>query len=366
MTTNNSLDNKSSPFDVDNIHLAANTISITNTNGTLDLNSNGTGTASLGTNATSHQTSVGSVNGTSSTTVQSGTGALNVVSTNGAVTVNSGTGALSISNDASATTVTVGTGAAVKTVTVGSATGASQTDIQSGTGHLHLTTINGDVDIRTGTGSITVSNDAADTNASFGTGNGNKTVTIGSPSSTSSTVINCGTGGCFLGATINAHDTLVGSVVAGSTLSLQAPLGKLSTSGVAGHVVSNLNVVTIDTVSGDLGSQALSGSFTWNDTTASTTISVNNGYSVSANAVVLTLPVTSAFGTTFEVSLQGGTSWQIAQNAGQSIRFGDVSTTVGTGGSLASTAQGNTLALVCDVADTHWFVKSSMGNVTIV
>lgn len=104
----------------------------------------------------------------------------------------------------------------------------------------------------------------------------------------------------------------------------------------------------------------------WNDTTASGAISVNNGYSVSSGAVSLSLPATAAFGTSFNVSLQGGTSWTITQAVGQSIRFGNTSTTIGVGGSLASQAQGDTISCVCDVANTHWFVESSVGNLTVV
>ncbi len=59
MVTQNSLNNSSSPFDVNNIHLATNTISISNVNGTLDVLSNGTGGINLGTNATAHATNVG-------------------------------------------------------------------------------------------------------------------------------------------------------------------------------------------------------------------------------------------------------------------------------------------------------------------
>ena len=104
----------------------------------------------------------------------------------------------------------------------------------------------------------------------------------------------------------------------------------------------------------------------WVDTVASTTIVPGTGYSVSAGVVVLTLPATAAFGTRFSVALSGGTSWQVAQNGGQSVRFGTQSTTVGAGGSLMSNAQGDVITCVCDVADTHWFVESSIGNIIVV
>jgi hypothetical protein len=64
--------------------------------------------------------------------------------------------------------------------------------------------------------------------------------------------------------------------------------------------------------------------------------------------------------------LAGGTSWEITQAAGQQIFFGNQSTTAGTGGSLTSTAQGDTLELVCRVADDEWQVVSAIGNITVV
>jgi len=49
MATNNALNNSSSPFDVDNLHLETNTISSTDTNGDLNLTPDGTGTVIVGT-----------------------------------------------------------------------------------------------------------------------------------------------------------------------------------------------------------------------------------------------------------------------------------------------------------------------------
>ena len=290
MTTNNGLDNKSSPFDVDNIHLAANTINVTNVNGTLDVTSNGTGALNLGTNATNHQTTLGSVSGTSSTTVQSGTGGISNNSSNGIFSIASGTGHISISDDATATVVDIATGAGVKTVSLGTSNGGSQTVIncgtgglfmglsntvhtthigsvfgasntilQSGTGGLDLNSHDGHLDVSTGTGFLTISNDAVATTVAIGTGAAQKTVTLGSPNTTSSTVINCGTGGCSFGTTSNVHDTLIGATNAGSTVTLLGPPGGVFLIGAAGNVVSNLNVVTIDTSTGEIGSQAASG-----------------------------------------------------------------------------------------------------------
>lgn len=113
---------------------------------------------------------------------------------------------------------------------------------------------------------------------------------------------------------------------------------------------------------------AVSGGTTWNVvTTTSQAIAVNNGYiSNNASLVTMTLPATAAVGTIVEVTGLGAGGWKIAQNALQSINFGSKTTTVGTGGSLASFNQFDSIKLVCVVANTTWNVLSSQGNITIV
>ncbi len=101
-------------------------------------------------------------------------------------------------------------------------------------------------------------------------------------------------------------------------------------------------------------------------------MSQNSGYIIdnNANPVVLTLPVTCLQGSIIEVAggVNGGatTSWQIAQNSGQSINIGARSTTVGTGGSLTATSQFDAVRLLCVVANTTFVVLSSEGNITVV
>lgn len=108
---------------------------ITANGGTVNLATDATTSAiNVGTGAGVKTTLLGSTNTTSTTTLQSGSGVLNVTSTNGALTINSGTGALGISTDASATTISIGTGGAVKGLTIGSTNTTSSTVVQAGTG----------------------------------------------------------------------------------------------------------------------------------------------------------------------------------------------------------------------------------------
>ena len=103
----------------------------------------------------------------------------------------------------------------------------------------------------------------------------------------------------------------------------------------------------------------------WTSISASQALVSNNGYIVTAGALSLSLPLTSAVGDIIEVALSTGTSWSITESGSQQIRFGDEQTTAGTG-SLTSTASGDAVRMVCDVANTHWEVLTSMGNLTII
>lgn len=110
------------------------------------------------------------------------------------------------------------------------------------------------------------------------------------------------------------------------------------------------------------------GGFSWAVITANQNAVSNHGYICNkAGTLVLTLPAASAVGDIIEVTgMNTALGWQIAQLAGQSIHFGIDTTTVGTGGSLSSTATNDSIRIVCNVANTTWIVLSSIGNITFV
>lgn len=102
----------------------------------------------------------------------------------------------------------------------------------------------------------------------------------------------------------------------------------------------------------------------WENVTAATKTMVSStGYFANnASAVAFTLPATAAQFEYLEiVGIQG--SWNIIQGAGQSIVFGNVTTTVGAGGSLSSSVATDNVLLQCIVADTTWQVVRSFGNI---
>jgi hypothetical protein len=97
-------------------------------------------------------------------------------------------------------------------------------------------------------------------------------------------------------------------------------------------------------------------------------MAADNGYTANnAGLVTLTLPVTAAYGSVISVNGKGAGGWRIAQNASQSIRLGNVTTTVGVGGSLSSTNLGDSIDLVCITANTLWTTQGApQGTITVV
>jgi len=90
---------------------------------------------------------------------------------------------------------------------------------------------------------------------------------------------------------------------------------------------------------------------------ANQTLAVQNGYYVTAGALSLALPAVSALGDVIEATLAPtGTSFVITQGAGQQITLGSVSSTVGAGGSVATSATGDSLRIECVVANLSWQV----------
>lgn len=95
----------------------------------------------------------------------------------------------------------------------------------------------------------------------------------------------------------------------------------------------------------------------WNHIVSlSTTMAANAGYVAdNGSQVSLLLPTTAAFGSIIYVVGLGAGGFIINQNSSQSIRASGSVTTTGTGGSLAGN-QGDSLALICTVANTTFNV----------
>lgn len=144
----------------------------------------------------------------------------------------------------------------------------------------------------------------------------------------------------FLGPLTN------GQVLIGSTGA--DPVPATLTAGANISITNGAGTITIATT-------ALPG-VSWTNVTGTSQTMVADGGYVANNAglVTLTLPATAAFGTFLYIQGTGAGGWTIAQNAGQSIHIGNVASTVGAGGSVASSNQFDSLILLCTVANTTW------------
>ena len=136
--------------------------------------------------------------------------------------------------------------------------------------------------------------------------------------------------------------------------------------GVIGTNVSNTEMVTIDSTTGQLGVQSLSNLTTWSEITSNQTASIGHGYFCNkAGTLALALPATSAVGDVIEVAnINTATGVQFTQAAGQQIFIGPSNTTLGATGTLTSSAVGDCLMIVCRTANTIWQVVSMVGNWT--
>lgn len=145
------------------------------------------------------------------------------------------------------------------------------------------------------------------------------------------------------------------------------PIGATAGAPVLATITAGANVSVVNAANSITISASVPSSITWQAIAASQAMAVNNGYACTGGgSISLSLPAVSAVGDILEVTLDGSTDFTITQGAGQSVRMGNQATSGGVAGSLASTASGDSLKLVCSFANTRWNVLSSMGNITIV
>lgn len=150
-----------------------------------------------------------------------------------------------------------------------------------------------------------------------------------------------------------------GQILIGSTGN--APVLANLTAGTGIGIVNASGVITINGTSGGVS---------WTVETADLNFTVNKGIIANkAGLLTVTLPATAAIGDILEITgINTAVGWRIAQNANQCIHVGSVSTTIGVGGYVESTAIRDSLKLVCVVAglSTEYNSLSAIGNVTII
>ncbi len=109
------------------------------------------------------------------------------------------------------------------------------------------------------------------------------------------------------------------------------------------------------------------GGFRWSTISTSITLQPGNGYlCIGSNPLTFALPPAPVIGTEVALALSGATSWEIDLSGSEEIRFGYLTTSVGVGGGLQSSSQGDVVFLVCfDAGSPQWLVVDSIGNIQI-
>lgn len=182
-------------------------------------------------------------------------------------TVNTAGTTLNLGGDASADAINVGTGAAARTITIGNVTGATAVAVNTGTGHFTVATtgagdiiLNSDdtvlidadgvLELNSSAGNISVGNDAVAQTANFNTGAAVKVTNIGSTNTTSSTVINAGSGLITMVGGIALNSAAGPQILAGAgdpNGLVTAPKGSLwmrTDGGASTRLYSNSNSIT--------------------------------------------------------------------------------------------------------------------------
>lgn len=179
--------------------------------------------------------------------------------------------------------------------------------------------------------------------------------------------------GAFTSLTASGAFSLTGDQIqvseGGTGLSSTPTNGQLLIGNGTGYTLATLTAgsnMTITNTAGGIELAASGGGVTINNVTGtSQAMAVDNGYIANnASLVTFTLPSTAAVGKMVQVVGSGAGGWKIAQNSGQTIHFGNVDTTTGTSGYLASSNRYDGIELMCTVANTDWVCTGKgQGNI---
>lgn len=162
----------------------------------------------------------------------------------------------------------------------------------------------------------------------------------------------------------NAGGSLTSLAVAGNG---QIPIGSAGADPVIANIAAGPGIA-IANGPGTITISAAGAGFAWNEVLgAAANMAIENGYVANnVGLVTLTLPAVAAFGDVIRVVGKGAGLWRIAQNGGQQIHFGVLSTTVGGAGSLTANNRYDCVELLCTTANAEFTAMSVQGNLTVV
>lgn len=171
----------------------------------------------------------------------------------------------------------------------------------------------------------------------------------------------------------------IGSQVQAYDADLQAIAAIAATSGILCKTAANtwatrtmtagtgLAILNPAGIAGDINFRVSGGGLAWTEAILfSQPTLVNTGYFSLVNPGVFALPTTTpALGDTIKIVGMGVATWTINQAAGQSIRVGNQTSTVGTGGSITSSTADDCIELVY-ANNGLWIATSYTGTYTVV
>lgn len=107
--------------------------------------------------------------------------------------------------------------------------------------------------------------------------------------------------------------------------------------------------------------------YTFAAVSGATALVTGHGYIASSASIVpFTLPSTAAVGDHFKILGFGAGGWTLGQNSGQTVHYGNVDTTTGAGGSIASQNQYDNIEIICVQANTDFVITAAQGNHAVV
>ncbi len=142
----------------------------------------------------------------------------------------------------------------------------------------------------------------------------------------------------------------------------QLPIGSTGNQPVLATITAGAGV-SVTNAAGSITIASTGSGMAYSEVTgAAQAMAVNTAYGANRGAgVTFTLPATAAAGTVMEITGILGL-WILAQNAGQTVYFGDQNSTAGAGGTWTATHLGDCITLKCIVADTTFRITNSSGN----
>lgn len=147
----------------------------------------------------------------------------------------------------------------------------------------------------------------------------------------------------------------------------QIPIGSTGAAPVLANITSMNGSVTVTNGPGTID---LSASDTNNFMAVSTNQSLipyTSYVCISPGFMLLmALPAVAPAGSIIQITLDGATSFEITQGAGQSIQLGNDNTTPGVFGSITSSQQGDSITLLCSVANLRWNAVNFVGNLIVI